>query len=260
VDISLKSIAHILGGELQGNQVLAPGPGHSAKDRSLSITISNSGDDIVVHSFANDDPIECKKYVRERCGLPKFQPQPNGDRFSLDVMVRAAVAAADNRKPKAKPVAIYHYTDSDGTLIYDVLRFDNPKRFAHRLADGTFKGSERRVIYRWPDIVKYPSATVLITEGERDTDNVTTLGLCATTVASGKWTDDCVNALSGRDCWILEDNDDTGRKKALEAAQKLHPVAASVKITAARHGDCWQQRCHSVRTPVIDGYQHRHRP
>jgi hypothetical protein len=49
-------------------------------------------------------------------------------------------------------------------------------------------------------------------------------------VASGKWTDDCVQALAGRDCWILEDNDDTGRKKALEAAKLLHPVANSVKI------------------------------
>ncbi|MFZ2082167.1 MAG: AAA family ATPase [Xanthobacteraceae bacterium] len=86
------------------------------------------------------------------------------------------------------------------------------------------------MIYRWPDIIKYPDATIFITEGEKDADNVAALDLCATTVASGKWTDDCVNALAGRHCWILEDNDDAGRKKALEAATLLHPVAASIKI------------------------------
>lgn len=230
MDINLKSIAHILGGEVKGNQVLAPGPGHSAEDRSLSVTISNSGDDVIVHTFSPaDDDLECKRYVREKCGI-QFKPNGNGkDKFSLDVMVRAAMSAA-NGKPKAKPIAIYHYTSRDGTLIYDVLRFDSPKRFAHRLADGTFKGSERRVIYRWPDIIKYPDATIFITEGEKDADNVAALDLCATTVASGKWTDDCVNALAGRHCWILEDNDDAGRKKALEAATLLHPVAASIKI------------------------------
>ena len=70
MDINLKSIAHILGGEVKGNQVLAPGPGHSAEDRSLSVTISNSGDDVIVHTFSPaDDDLECKRYVREKCGI-----------------------------------------------------------------------------------------------------------------------------------------------------------------------------------------------
>jgi hypothetical protein len=33
-------IALALGGEVHGREVLAPGPGHSAKDRSLSVTLS----------------------------------------------------------------------------------------------------------------------------------------------------------------------------------------------------------------------------
>jgi hypothetical protein len=230
VDISLKSIAHILGGELKGNQVLAPGPNHSRRDRSLSITISNNGDDIVVHSFAGDDPIECKKYVREKCGI---KPNGNGGDRQSDVDIAKLIqdaVASQHKAPKAKPVALYHYTNADGTLIYDVLRFDNPKRFAHRLADGTFKGSERRVIYRWPELQQYPDATIFITEGEKDCDRLWSLDLCATTVASGKWTDDCVQALAGRHVLILEDNDDAGRKKALEAATLLHDVADTVRI------------------------------
>jgi AAA domain len=56
--------------------------------------------------------------------------------------------------------------------------------------------------------------------------------LCATTVASGKWTDDCVEALRGRDVYILQDVDENGagEKKALAAAALLHPVCTSVKI------------------------------
>jgi hypothetical protein len=227
----LPTVARLLGGKVNGNSVLCPGPNHSKDDKSLSVKIDiNAPDGFLVHSFADDDPIVCRDYVRQKLGLPKFQPQPNGNRFSLDAMVRAAMSAAINHKPKAKPTAIYHYIDRDGTLIYDVMRFDNPKRFAHRLADGRFKGSERRVLYRWLELLKYPSATIFCCEGEKDADRVASLDLCATTVASGKWTDDCVQALAGRDCWILEDNDDTGRKKALEAAQLLHPVANSIKI------------------------------
>jgi hypothetical protein len=230
--LSLQQIARALNGEIRGDQVAAPGPGHSAGDRSLSVKVSDSGDDIVVHSFAGDDPIECKKYVREKCGI---QFKPNGRHSSEDIarMLHDAVAS-ERREPKAKPVAIYDYTDMDGKLLYQVCRYERPKRFGHRQPDGhggwIYKGTHRRVLYRWPELLQYPAATALVTEGEKDADNVAALGICATTVASGKWTDDCVQALAGRDCWILEDNDDTGRKKALEAAKLLHPVANSVKI------------------------------
>jgi 5S rRNA maturation endonuclease (ribonuclease M5) len=79
-------------------------------------------------------------------------------------------------------------------------------------------------------IAAIPKRYLLVCEGEKDADRVASLDLCATTIASGKWTDDCVNALAGRDCCILEDNDDAGRKKALDAAKLLHPVANSIKI------------------------------
>ena len=47
-----------------------PGPGHSPKDRSLSITLVTSAPDgFLVHSFAADDPIRCKDYVRDKLDL-----------------------------------------------------------------------------------------------------------------------------------------------------------------------------------------------
>ncbi len=93
----------------------------------------------------------------------------------------------------------------------------------------TWSVGERRVLYRLPELLKYPDATAFICEGEKDADRVASLGHCATTVAGGKWTDDCVTALAGRDCIILEDNDEAGRKKAREAAIALYAIAKTIR-------------------------------
>ena len=74
MNVSLRHIAQALGGELTGGQVLAPGPNHSASDRSLSVKLTETGN-LLVHSFAGDDPIACKDYIRARCGMPKWEPQ-----------------------------------------------------------------------------------------------------------------------------------------------------------------------------------------
>jgi putative DNA primase/helicase len=80
--ISLRELARALGGEVSGRQVLAPGPGHSHRDRSISICIEpNAPDGFIVHSFAGDDPLVCKDYIRERLGLPSWQPGDNQDRY-----------------------------------------------------------------------------------------------------------------------------------------------------------------------------------
>jgi len=72
----LRSWAHLLGGDVSGRGVTCPGPGHSASDRSLSVTPSaTSPNGFLVNSFADDDPIDCLDYVRERLGLPVFRPE-----------------------------------------------------------------------------------------------------------------------------------------------------------------------------------------
>jgi hypothetical protein len=73
--MTLAQIAACLGGEVSGGQVLCPGPNHSAKDRSLCVKLNENGDDIVVHSFSFDDPLVCKDFVRQKLGLPPFEPK-----------------------------------------------------------------------------------------------------------------------------------------------------------------------------------------
>jgi hypothetical protein len=73
--IDTRHAAHRLGGELSGrDQVRCPGPGHGPRDRSLSVLFDPAAPDgFVVHSFAGDDPIECKDHVRDRLNLPAWQ-------------------------------------------------------------------------------------------------------------------------------------------------------------------------------------------
>jgi len=151
--LSRQQIARALKGVVRGNQVLAPGPGHCPDDQSLSVKINDAGDDIIVHTFSPaDDVMACKQYVREKCGI---QFKPNGGRSSEDIarLLHDAVAS-ERREPRAKPIAVYDYTDADGKLLYQVCRYE-PKRFSHRQPDGKggwlYKASDRRVVYRWPE-------------------------------------------------------------------------------------------------------------
>jgi RecA-family ATPase len=236
----LRTLRAALGGEISGGCLLCPGPGHSAADRSLSIKLDASAPDgFIVHSFAGDDPIGCKDYVRIKAGLPAFKPNGgNGHRRASDEDIAAALMAAvqtrNDNKPKGRVVATYDYTDADGKLLYQVLRLE-PKSFRQRRPDGNggfiwSLGEVRRVLYRWPGVLKFPDATIFLTEGEKDADRVASLGYCATCVAGSKWTPECAQALAGRDVIILEDNDGPGHVKALTAAQALHGTAKSVRI------------------------------
>src|SRR4051812_25667165 len=69
-----RSVASALGGTVIGrNQVLAPGPGHAAEDRSLSVWLDQGAPDgFMVHSHCDDDPIACRDHVRRLLGLPAW--------------------------------------------------------------------------------------------------------------------------------------------------------------------------------------------
>jgi hypothetical protein len=67
--LNLRALAAALGGDVTGGQVLAPGPGHSASDRSMAVRLSpDARDGFTVHSHAGDDWRLCRDYVSERLG------------------------------------------------------------------------------------------------------------------------------------------------------------------------------------------------
>jgi putative DNA primase/helicase len=79
--IDLRHAAQVLGGEIAGRQISCPGPGHSARDRSLSVCLSATAPDgFVCHSHAGDDWQACRDHVCSKLGLPTWRPSDQPER------------------------------------------------------------------------------------------------------------------------------------------------------------------------------------
>lgn len=135
---------------------------------------------------------------------------------------------------KMKIVARYPYTDSDGKLLYEVVRLD-PKDFRQRRPDGAggwlwkMKGVER-VLYRLPSVLAAveAGAPVYVVEGEKAADALSSLGVAATCSPGGacKWRDIYATVLAGAGVVILPDNDEPGMAHAAQVAKSLRRLAS----------------------------------
>jgi putative DNA primase/helicase len=73
---SLRELARALGGEVSNGQVLCPGPGHSIRDRSLSLRLSATAPDgFIAFSHAGDPWDACRDYVCRRLGVTWSPPR-----------------------------------------------------------------------------------------------------------------------------------------------------------------------------------------
>ncbi|HSZ57571.1 MAG TPA: hypothetical protein VK797_18045, partial [Tepidisphaeraceae bacterium] len=157
-------------------------------------------------------------------------------------------------------VAHYDYRDEQGTLRYQVLRYD-PKDFSVRTVAGKSLwegGRYPRIPYRLPELLASdPTQTVYVVEGEKDVDRLWSLGLPATCNAFGggkhKWTRGHARYLRGRPVVILPDNDATGREHGLAVARSLRRIAKSIKLIKlpglSRKGDVsdWLDAGHTLQ-------------
>jgi hypothetical protein len=228
--ITLQELARALGGEIAGDEVLASGPGHSSKDRSLSVKPEpNAPDGLLIHSFANDDPQKCRNYVLTRLGIPR---ETNSQK---------------SRTGGFHEVAVFPYRGETGTVLFEVVRLEKPspnggkpeKEFYQRRANGnggyvnSVKGV-RKVPYRLPHLIETIAGeqTIFIPEGEKCVNSLCEIGLAATCNAggAGKWPDELTPHFNGADVIILPDNDGPGRDHARLVARKLHGTAKRVRI------------------------------
>jgi hypothetical protein len=141
-----------------------------------------------------------------------------------------------NHPAKRLMAKTYDYTDENGTLLFQCVRY-HPKAFSQRRPDG--KGGwiwnlegVRRVLYRLPEVIK--GQTVVIAEGEKDADNLTKLGFTATTnpMGAGNWRDEYSETLRGKDIVIFGDVGDDkqeGEKHVEQVIESLNGVAKSIK-------------------------------
>lgn len=221
---TLNEWARALGGEVSGGQVLCPGPGHSHTDRSLSVMQSpGAANGFIVNSFAADDPIACRDYVRQKLGMPAWQPS----KLQLVTGTAPMQKAAD-----------YIYMGVDGQPCLRVKRRykDGKKQFfQEHWENGKWlngKPSGEPIPYRLPELVASAPNPVFVCEGEKDADRVASHGYVATTApeGAGKWRDCMAKWFIDREVFILEHNDDAGRRHAQQVAKNLYPVAASVRV------------------------------
>jgi putative DNA primase/helicase len=103
----LRAVAHALGGQVAGRDtVLAPGPGHSARDRSLAVRLdSDAPDGFLIFSHAGDNWRACRDHVRMKLGLPSWQPGDGQQRIIPPQRAvkwdLAALEAEANEGPRA---------------------------------------------------------------------------------------------------------------------------------------------------------------
>jgi RecA-family ATPase len=227
---SLNSLQRALGGKISKGQLHAPGPGHSRKDRSMVITTGPEyPDGFLVKTFSpKDDPLAAKDYIRDRAGLPRWEPKRKSHST-----IRPRLSTKPPKPPT--PATEYIYQTADGEPYLKIKRTED-KGFPQFHWTGTAWESGvppgPKIPYRLPELLAAEHDTVLICEGEKDADNVAALGFTATTASGGSngWTEDLNQHFKGRDVYILPDNDDAGEIYAKSIFENLSGIARSIRV------------------------------
>lgn len=206
--------------------LMAKCPFHEDKNPSLSI-----------------DTVKDVWFCHAGCGggssidlVAKFEGVKPADvmrRFAETDKPVAAVKAKSNGAvaPRGDIECFYSYRDELGKEAYQVVRLI-PKSFRQRhWKDGEWVWNMegvQRVLYRLPQVKN--AETVWVVEGEKDAENLTTLGFCATCNVGGakKWLDSYSDSLAGKHVVLCGDNDKAGQEH-IDVVQES--VAGKVKTT-----------------------------
>lgn len=150
-----------------------------------------------------------------------------------------------------EPVATYDYTDEHGSLLYQVLRFedgDGKKTFRQRQPDGdggwiwNMQGA-RRVPYKLAELLAAIRAGkwIVIVEGEKDADagnahaGADFFFTCSVGGAGG-WKKDYGRYFKGAKVTIWPDKDEPGHSYARAVRSSLEEHAASIAVVEAAEG------------------------
>jgi hypothetical protein len=215
----------------KGKEWIACCPAHDDSEPSLSVTTGDN-DKVLVTCRSQGCSWEA---IASALGLPESAF------FRSD-----GKASAEKWIDYDNPVAIYLFENANRTPAYQHWRLNVYDHKGGVVIDKTFifkrpSGSgwktglakKPQILYRLPELLEAdPAIPVWICEGEKNANNLVARGLVATTCSdgAGKWKDRYSADLHGRICYVLEDNDEAGRKDVLKKAQSLRGEAASVKV------------------------------
>lgn len=158
-------------------------------------------------------------------------------------LTQAALFPPQKRtKEKLELVKTYDYTDEQGNLLFQKLRYvdgSGKKTFRQRKPDGRggweySLGDTPKVLYNLPTVITgvkegYP---IWVVEGEKDADTLTDMGIIATTMpgGAGKWLPIHTEALAGGEIVVVTDNDEPGMAHAKVVAEELTKAGCSVSV------------------------------
>ena len=169
-----------------------------------------------------------------------------------------------SKKPRTL-VTTYHYQDASGAVVYHVDRFDDKSFGQWREINGERVNGVRAAVYertraggQWwvakdqprplaevhsfpatapvpyhlPKLIARASEPILIPAGEKDADNLLSLGLLATTNhgGEGKWWPDLTPYFKDRRVFLLLDNDTPGEKHCAVVGAALNGVAKEIRV------------------------------
>ncbi len=262
--LNLRSAALALGGDVAGrNRVLCPGPGHSRKDRSLSVTF-RADSTFTVTSYANDDWRTCKDYVRDRLGLSSdWQREPHKDNIPIirlhpqdDKDLRSRIRSALKRWATSVPIngtlAETYLTSRGLTYSGDAIRFrGNDRSMVALITDAlTAEPSRRHVTYldsegRKTGRKMYGRAAGAVVRLSPDESVERGLGIgegletCLATGFTPIWatlsagTMKAFQVLAGIECLtIFADRDHAGMSAANACGRRWHEADKEVEIVA----------------------------
>ena len=193
-------------------QYLVKCPNHN--DEKASLSISEENNKILMHCFAGCDT----KDILRKIGLKEK------DLFNT------------NNQQESKVVAEYYYKDENGQPLYRVKRY-NPKSFSQEKYENDRwvynMENVKRVLYNLHNVLN--SNNIYFVEGEKDADNLNSIGLVATTTVGGaqgfkKYQKDYVEYLRNKKVYIIPDNDSAGRKYAMDVKNALKGISNEAKI------------------------------
>lgn len=195
------------------NQYMVCCPSHADKKPSLCITEDNNK--ILMYCFAG-----CThKDILSAINLTERDLFNNEKEKKMEILEKE-----------------YIYTDEEARMLFKVIRY-NPKRFIQaQYLNGIWEYNMRNakyVPYNLPNILK--SDVIYFVEGEKDADNLNSIGLVATTSVGGasgfnKHKEKYKKYFKNKVVYIIPDNDDAGEKYAMDVYKTLSDVTGKIKI------------------------------
>jgi DNA polymerase bacteriophage-type len=144
-----------------------------------------------------------------------------------------------NERETGQKLAEFIYRDIRGEPYLRVVKTSTKQFPQYHQVNGVWvKGAPKgpRIPYRLPELVAAPAeVAVWICEGEKDAESVAALGLIATTnpEGAGKFGPDLAPWFHGkRTAYVLEDNDEAGRKHVIKVADALRDVVTDIKVVS----------------------------